>query len=258
MKNKKTIVINITGIVLASIFVFFISACCLSNLTNAIYYNHISDGVSEVTPTSYNDGYVRDKLVEDGTFYEFTDTLAELIFFTNQCKCFKAKVSEFENCKASDMGEYIPAKLGMDEGEHVISCKMIYDLNPTHKMVYVFENGKGLRVSLGAYVAKSRRRKISGAYSTESPLAGAVYGDKPVNIFIRNDSGRGMLIKSDLIPEKSTRTASGVQIMKLPKKGVKVDLVTDRIEDVGQDALKCKKLVIPSSGSPLGQLTFNF
>ena len=58
MKNKKTIVINITGIVLASIFVFFISACCLSNLTNAIYYNHISDGVSEVTPTSYNDGYV--------------------------------------------------------------------------------------------------------------------------------------------------------------------------------------------------------
>jgi DNA gyrase subunit A len=126
-------------------------------------------------------------------------------------------------------------------------------------MVYVFENGKGLRVSLGAYEAKSKRRKISGAYATEAPLAGAIYeGDKPVNIFIRSDAGRGMLIKSSLIPEKATRTSQGVQIMKLPKKGVKVDLVTDRIDEIGQDALKCKKLALPSTGSPLEQLTFNF
>ena len=67
-----------------------------------------------------------------------------------------------------------------------------------------------------------------------------------------------MLIKSSLIPEKATRTAAGVQIMKLPKKGAKVDLVTDRIDDIGQDALKCKKLALPSTGSPLDQLTFNF
>ena len=67
-----------------------------------------------------------------------------------------------------------------------------------------------------------------------------------------------MLIKSSLIPEKATRTASGVQIMKFGKKGVKVDLVTDRIDDVGQDALKCKKLALPSNGSLLDQLTFNF
>jgi hypothetical protein len=66
-----------------------------------------------------------------------------------------------------------------------------------------------------------------------------------------------MLIKSSLIPEKNTRTAAGVQIMKLPKK-VKIDLVTDRIEQIGEDALKCKKLALPSTGSPLSQLTFNF
>jgi hypothetical protein len=102
------------------------------------------------------------------------------------------------------------------------------------------------------------RRKITGAYSSASTLAGAVYeGDKPVNIFIRSDAGRGMLIKSSLIPEKNTRTAAGVQIMKLPKK-VKIDLVTDRIEQIGEDALKCKKLALPSTGSPLSQLTFNF
>jgi DNA gyrase subunit A len=157
------------------------------------------------------------------------------------------------------MGDYVPTKLSMDDDEHVVACKMIYELDPKHHMVYIFENGKGLRVSLGAYEAKSRRRKITGAYASEAPLAGAIYeGDKPVSLFIRSDAGRGMLIKSSLVPEKATRTSQGVQIMKLPKKGAKVDLVTDRIDDIGQDALKCKKLALPSTGSPLDQLTFNF
>ena len=192
-------------------------------------------------------------------YQEDTDNRGDILFFTDKGQIYRARVADFELTKASQMGDYIPTKLGMDDEEHVVACKMIYELNPEHHMVYIFENGKGLRVSLGVYEAKSRRRKISGAYSTDSPLAGAVYeGDKPVNLFIRSDAGRGMLIKSSLVPEKATRTAAGVQIMKLPKKGVKVDLVTDRIDDIGQDALKCKKLALPSNGSLLDQLTFNF
>lgn len=200
--------------------------------------------------------------VKEGDFViyqEDTDNRGDILFFTDKAQIYRARVADFELSKASQMGEYVPTKLSMDDDERVIACKMVYELNPQHHMVYVFENGKGLRVSLGAYEAKSRRRKISGAYSAESPLAGAVYeGDKPINIFIRSTAGRGMLIKSSLIPEKATRTASGVQIMKFGKKGVKVDLVTDRIDDVGQDALKCKKLALPSNGSLLDQLTFNF
>lgn len=192
-------------------------------------------------------------------YQEDTDNRGEVLFFTDKGQIYRARVSDFDLTKASMMGDYVPTKLQMGDDEHVVACKMIYELNPQHHMVYIFENGKGLRVSLGTYEAKSKRRKITGAYSTDSPLAGAVYeADKPVNLFIRSDGGRGMLIKSSLIPEKATRTASGVQIMKLPKKGVKVDLVTDRIEDIGQDALKCKKLALPSTGSPLDQLTFNF
>ena len=192
-------------------------------------------------------------------YQEDTDNRGDILFFTDKGQIYRARVADFDLSKASQMGDYVPTKLSMDDDEHVVACKMIYDLIPEHHMVYIFENGKGLRVSLGAYEAKSRRRKISGAYSNESPLAGAVYeGDKPVNLFIRSDAGRGMLIKSSLIPEKATRTAAGVQIMKLPKKGVKVDLVTDRIDDIGQDALKCKKLALPSNGSLLDQLTFNF
>lgn len=192
-------------------------------------------------------------------YQEDTDNRGDILFFTDLGQIYRARVADFELGKASQMGDYVPTKLSMDDNEHVVYCKMIYELNPEHHIVYIFENGKGLRVSMGAYEAKSRRRKISGAYSTASPLAGAVYeGDKPVNMFIRSDAGRGMLIKSSLVPEKNTRTAAGVQIMKLPKKGAKVDLVTDRIDDIGQDALKCKKLALPSTGSPLEQLTFNF
>ena len=192
-------------------------------------------------------------------YQEDTDNRGDILFFTDKGQIYRSRVDDFELTKASQMGDYVPTKLSMDDDEHVVSCKMVYELNPAHHMVYIFENGKGLRVSLGAYEAKSRRRKISGAYSSASPLAGAIYeGDKPVNIFIRTDAGRGMLIKSSLVPEKTTRTSQGVQIMKLPKKNVKVDLVTDRIDDIGQDALKCKKLALPSTGSPLDQLTFNF
>ena len=157
------------------------------------------------------------------------------------------------------MGDYVPSKLSMEDDEHVIGCQMIYDIVPEHHMIYVFENGKGLRVSMKAYEAKSKRRKISGAYSTESRPVGAIYEGKDAKlIFIRNDAGKAMLIKSNIIPVKATRTASGVQIMQLPKKGVKVDLVTDRIDDVGTDAAKCRKNVIPSTGTSIAQLSFKF
>ena len=90
-------------------------------------------------------------------------------------------------------------------------------------------------------------------------LVGAVYeGDKPKQIFLRSDGGKGMLIKTNLIPEKATRTASGVQIMQFPRKKGKVELVTDRIEDLGEDAQKCRKLAIPSMGVAISQLTFKF
>ena len=192
-------------------------------------------------------------------YSEDTDNKGDVLFFTDKGQIYRARVADFDISKPSQMGDYIPMKLSMDDDEHVVGCKMIYDIVPEHHMLYVFENGKGLRVKMSAYVSKSRRRKITGAYSTESPLVGAVYeGKDSKQVFIRTDAGRGMLIKSSIVPVKNTRTASGVQIMQLPKKGVKVELVTDMIEAFGQDALKCKKNSIPSNGTSLAQLTFNF
>ncbi len=192
-------------------------------------------------------------------YQEDTDNRGDVLFFTNKGQIYRARVADFELSKASQMGDYIPTKLGMADDEHAIGCKMIYELVPEHHMVYIFENGKGLRVSLGAYEAKTRRRKISGAFSSESPLVGAIYeADKPKSIFIRSDLGKGMLIKTSIIPEKATRTAGGVQIMQLPKKRGKIDFVTEMVDALGEEAQKCRKLAIPSTGNTLSQLTFDF
>lgn len=193
------------------------------------------------------------------SYVEDTDNKGDVLFFTDKGQIYRARVADFDLCKPSSMGDYVPSKLSMEDDEHVIGCKMIYDIVPEHHMIYVFENGKGLRVAMKAYESKSKRRKISGAYSTESRPVGAIYeGKEPKLIFIRCDAGKAMLIKSNIIPEKATRTAAGVQIMQLPKKGVKVDLVTDRIGDVGTDATKCRKNVIPSTGTSIAQLSFKF
>ncbi len=250
---RRTELIEKETIVKPSEDIFFENYNCKIILTRGGYIKKLSIQSARGTD---------DHKLKEGDFIiyeEDTENRAEVLFFTDKGQIYRAKIADFELCKASSMGEYVPSKLSMDDDEHVVYCKVLFELNPNHHMIYIFENGKGVRIALSAYDAKSKRRKISGAYSSASPLAGAVYeGDKPVKIFIRSEGGKGMLIKSDLIPEKNTRTASGVQVMQLPKKGGRVEFVTDRIEELGEDATKCRKLAIPSTGVSLNQLTFNF
>ena len=125
-------------------------------------------------------------------------------------------------------------------------------------MIYIFENGKGVRIPMSAYEAIDRRKKITGVYSSASPLVAAFYeAEKPVKIFIRSDFGRGLLFTSDQLEPKSTRTAGGNQILSFSKKKGKIDLATDRLNSLGVDVSKFKKQ-IPSTGGIINQLTFNF
>ena len=252
-KPRKTVLISKEEVAQPTKDIFFENYNCRLILTKGGYFKKLS-----VQGTRSAD----EQKLKEGDFIiysEDTDNKGDVLFFTDKGQIYRSRVADFDISKPSQMGDYVPSKLSMEDDEHVVGCKMIYDINPDHHMVYIFENGKGLRVKMSAYVAKSRRKKISGAYSTESPLVGAIYeGKEPKQIFIRSDAGRGMLIKSTLVPVKSTRTAAGVQIMQLPKRGVKVELVTDRIAEFGQDATKCKKNAIPSTGTSLAQLTFNF
>ena len=194
--------------------------------------------------------------VKDGdkvVFYEFTDTLAELIIFTNQSKCFKAKVSEFENCKASDMGEYIPAKLGMDPGEKPIFIKIIKDYPEKHNMVFLFENGKGVRIPITAYQTKATRRKLVGAYSDASPIVAAFYEDekKPYDILIVNNQKKAIVVKTSLFPLKSSRTSAGSTIFTC-KKGQKITRASEKFSE-HLDNTGYKKIKIPATGSAISE-----
>ena len=250
---RKTALVEKTEVAAPTKDIFFENYNCRLVLTRGGYFKKLSVQAARAAEEH--------KLKEgDYIIYEEdTDNRGDVLFFTDKGQIYRARVADFDLCKASSMGDYVPLKLQMEDNEHVVACKMVYELIPEHHMIYIFENGKGVRISMKAYEAKTKRKKISGAFSSESTLVGAFYEtDKPKQIFIRSDGGKGMLIKSSIIPEKSTRTASGVQIMQFPRKKGRIELATDRIDELGEDALKCRKLTIPSMGVAISQLTFKF
>ena len=181
-----------------------------------------------------------------------TDNLSELLFVTDKCQLYRAKTADFECCKASAMGEYLPAKLGMDDGEKPVFMKLHNGFNEGENFVFVFENGKGVRVPLIAYETKSPRKKLINAYSSASPIA-AVFHEvekNPFEIILVSDAARAIIIKTSLIPVKNTRTSAGVTLMNLKKDQKLVECRAD-FEQRYPDTKGCKKLKIPAQGAPL-------
>ena len=176
----------------------------------------------------------------------------ELLLITNKAQAYKAKVAEFECVKASLLGTFLPAKLGFEEGEKPILMKVVNETyKPEHHIIYVFENGKGVRIPVSAYETKSNRRKLTGAYSSASPCVGAIYEDTTKDVLIVSDAGRGILIKSSLIPEKATRSAAGVTLFQLKKKQLVRFAVSGEKMEAFEGYNKCRKIKIPAAGNPL-------
>ncbi len=176
------------------------------------------------------------------------DNADELTFFTDKCKVFKCKVDDIETTKASLLGEFVPAKLGMDAGEKPMYVTTQAGYPAGTNMVFIFENGKGVRVPVTAYETKAVRRKLTGAYSDASPVV-AILDDtdkKPRDIMLISSDNRAIVIKTALIPQKATRTSSGVTLMTL-KKGQTVTAVQVDVED----SKGYKKTKIPATGVPL-------
>lgn len=149
---------------------------------------------------------------------ESTNT-AELLFFTNKCKVYKAKANDFADTKASVLGEYIPAKLGMDEGEQAV--EMIVTKDYKGILLFAFENGKVAKVSLDSYKTKTNRKKLTGAYNDKSPLAAIGVASEEGEFVLTASSGRMLLFDTALLMTKSTRSTQGVSVMRL-KKGQRV------------------------------------
>ncbi|MBQ5800960.1 MAG: topoisomerase IV [Clostridia bacterium] len=182
-------------------------------------------------------------------YSEDTDNKGDIIFFTNQAQVYRARVADFEQQKASSLGEYIPAKLSMDDGEYPVMAKVLYNYNPLHNAVFVFENGKGVRIPITAYETKGNRRKLTSAFSTASPIVAAFYEETPFDVLLLNNKNKGIVISTSLIPVKSTKTSVGVTLLSL-KKGETLKKATNDEKDV-KKATGCRKRKIPSTASSL-------
>jgi DNA gyrase subunit A len=144
----------------------------------------------------------------------------ELLVFTSKHQVYKAKLDDFPDTKASVLGEYLPGKLEMEEGETALYTAVISKYQGY--MIFVFENGKLAKVDLSAYETKTNRKKLINAFSDKSPLAAAVYLEEDADIVITSQSGRNLLINTAVILPKATKSTQGIQAMTLKKKSDKV------------------------------------
>ena len=139
----------------------------------------------------------------------------DLLFFTNRCQVYKSCAGEFEDTKASVLGDFVPAKLEMDEGECVAYMAVTRDYGGY--MLFAFDNGKVAKVELSAYATKTNRRKLIRAYSDKSPLAAALQIEADGDCLLAASSGRVLLFHTGAIAPKTTKDTQGVAVMTLRK-----------------------------------------
>ena len=141
---------------------------------------------------------------------------AEILVFTNQYQCYKSRLSDFEDGKASLLGDYLPQKLGMEPGEAVVQVLLPGDYKG--HVLFFFENGKAAKVPLSAYETKTNRKKLTGAYCDKSPLKTAMVmaTDEPVAVYTTD--GRAAVFSTAQLLPKTTRNTQGVSVVSLKKK----------------------------------------
>ena len=140
-----------------------------------------------------------------------TSNKAELLFFTNQQNCYKAKVYDFADTKASALGDYLPSKLGMENGETVIYMAIAGDYSGY--MLYCFENGKAAKIAFDAYKTLTNRKRLINAYSNKTPLAAAIYLPEDTDIALTSTNNKVLIVNTALIAPKSTKNSMGVNVM---------------------------------------------
>ena len=173
---------------------------------------------------------------------------AELMFFTDKAQVYKTRASDFADGKASQLGDYLPAKLGMDEGESVMG--MVLPGDYSGYMIFFFENGKAAKVELSAYKTTSNRRRLTGAYSDKSPLKALLHLKEDREIAVYSTEPRVLIVNTALLGVKTTRTTQGVALLTLKKKYV-LDTVRFPEETGITDLARYRGRSIPATGALL-------
>lgn len=179
-------------------------------------------------------------------FSRETNNKAEILVFTDQFQCYKSRLSEFEDSKASLLGDYLPQKLGMDPGENVLQVILPGDYKGF--IVFFFENGKAAKVPLSAYETKTNRRRLTGAYSDKSPLKAAIAFTSDAQVALYSTDGRAAVISTALLLPKTTRNTIGVSVFSLKKKAtLERVLLLEESGIVNVSRYRCR--TIPTAGS---------
>ena len=173
---------------------------------------------------------------------------AELMFFTDKAQVYKTRASDFADGKASQLGDYLPAKLGMDEGESVMG--MVLPGDYSGYMIFFFEHGTAAKVELSAYKTTSNRRRLTGAYSDKSPLKALLHLKEDREIAVYSTEPRVLIVNTALLGVKTTRTTQGVALLTLKKKYV-LDTVRFPEETGITDLARYRGRSIPATGALL-------
>ena len=188
-----------------------------------------------------------------------TTNSTELMFFTNKCQVYKTRASEFDDTKASVLGDYVATKLQMEPDETAIYMAVIKEYKGY--MLFFFQNGKVAKVDISAYETKQNRKKLIKAYSDKSPIVNAVYVPEDKELVMKSTAGRYLLFNSGAISAKTTKDSQGVAVMSL-KKGHRIESVSDVKEGQFVKMGRYRTKTLPSAGAILSaedqgeQLTF--
>ncbi len=214
----------------------------------------VTDGgyFKKITPQSLR--MSKEHKLKDGDFISQSfeaSNKTELIFLSDKAQAYKTKASAFDDTKASLMGDYVPAKLGFDDGENLKT--LIITTDYSGYILYFYENGKAAKVPLKSYETKTNRRKLANAYSEKSPLVAAVFIEEDCDILLRSSSGHTLMFNTALLLPKATRDSQGVQVINLRKKAVLASAVSVIDED-RENLEKYRSKSVPAAGKPAKEL----
>ena len=182
------------------------------------------------------------------SFSRETTNRAEFLVFTDRYQCYKSRLSDFDDGKASQLGDYLPQKLGFEPGENLVALVFCGDYKGF--ILFFFENGKAAKVPLSAYETKTNRKKLTGAYSDKSPLIKAVALDADEQMVVYSTDGRAAIFSTAQLLPKTTRNTQGVAVMTLKKKATLRDAVLLSQSGIVNESRYCTK-TIPSAGAVL-------
>lgn len=237
--------------------------------TEIVYSHEIEEEPEEDAPEDYpvhlflsREGYFKkitpqslrmsgDQKYKEGDgpaqYFEATNN-TELMFFTDRQQVYKTRASEFGESKASLLGDYLPAKLGMDAGENVIFLCLPGDYSGS--LLFAFANGRVARVALSAYATTSNRRKLTGAYCEKFPLVQILPLAEDRELALLTNEPRALLVHTALLAPKTTRGTQGVQVMNIKPK-YRLERLTDVAETGITNQARYRTRTIPAAGALL-------